>query len=78
MNKIFDNNAKMADKVIYKNVYNTTSQSKSRIQSTHSMFKLIMFNDSKRDQAEKPVEDKNAIANDAYIPTNTKNYLSYK
>lgn len=41
-------NAKIADKVIYKSIYNIISWSRSGIQSIHSEFKLIKFNNGKK------------------------------
>ncbi len=52
---IGSDNAKMADKVVYKSMCSTTSQSRSRIQLTQSGFKLIRFNDGRRGQAEELV-----------------------
>lgn len=53
----FVEKVKMA-KITPKSVCNTFFQSKSRIQSTHSRFKLIKFDNIKRKQAEKLVEYK--------------------
>ncbi len=42
-------NTKMVDKVVYKSVHNITSRSRSGIQLTQSRFKLMRFNDGRRD-----------------------------
>ncbi len=41
-------NMKMADKVVYENMRNTTSQSRLEIQLIENRFQLIRFNDGKR------------------------------
>lgn len=49
---IGSNNAEMADKMIYESVCKTTSRARSGIQSTHSEFKLIRFNNGKKTKQE--------------------------
>ncbi len=68
-----NNDVEMADKVVHESVHSTTSRSRSGIQSTQSGFKLIMFNDGKRDQVGEPVRDKNAMADVADISGDTDN-----
>ncbi len=46
---IGDDNVEMANKVIHESIRSITSQSRPGIQSTQSRFKLIRFNDSRRD-----------------------------
>ena len=62
-------NTEMANKVIHKNVYRSTSQLRSGIQSIRNGFKLIRFNDDRKGQAEEPVGDKDAITDIADIDT---------
>lgn len=54
-------------KVTYKNMRNIFSQSRSRIQLTYSRFKLIKFDNNKREQAKKPVGYNDVMANIANI-----------
>lgn len=68
----------ITDKVIHKSVYSTTFQSRFGIQSIQSVFQLIKFNDSKKGQTEKPIKDKDAIANIADILDNIDNHLPFK
>ena len=75
---VSDDNIEMAKKIVYKSVYSITSQSRSGIQSTQSEFKLIRFNDSRRDQVGKPVRDKNAIADVVDILGDVNNCLLFK
>ena len=78
MDMVGDDNAKIANKVIYKSVCNTTSQSRSGIQLTQSGFKLIRFNDDKKGQAGKPVGDKDVMADVANISDDIDNCLLFK
>lgn len=78
MDAIDGDNVEIADKVIHESVYSTTSQSRSGIQSTQSIFKLIRFNNSKRCQVEELVDNKDSMADVTNILGDTDNYLPFK
>ena len=61
INAVSGNDAEMADKIVHESVYNITFWSTSRIELIKSKFKLIKFHDSRKNQVENLVEDKNAI-----------------
>lgn len=71
-------NTKMADKVIYESVHHITFRSRSRISSYQSRVKLIKFNDSKKGQAKKLVEDGDIMVNIVDISDYTNNCLPFE
>ena len=75
---VSDDDAEMADKLVYESVYSTTFRSRSEIQSTQNRFKLIRFNNGRRDQAGKLVRDKDVMVNVIDILDNTNNCLPFK
>ncbi len=75
---VSSNNIEIVNEVIHHNMHNTTSRSRSKIQSTESMFKLNRFNDSKKGSIRKSVGDKEGMADVADIPGDANNQLSFK
>ena len=78
MDVVGGDDTKTAKKVVHESIHSTTSQSRSGIQSTQSGFKWIRFNNSRKDQAEKLVRDKDIMANLADKPGDTDNCLPFK
>ncbi len=78
MNAVDGDNVKMTNKVIHESVHGTTSRLRSRIQLTQSEFKLIKFNNGKRGQAEKLIEEEDTIVYVADISSDKDNYLLLK